>query len=628
VYVTGATSSSGTGTSGFPTKSPIYAANAGGSDGFVTKIKGDFTALIYSTYLGGSGNDTAYGIALDGANPPNAYVTGSTASSNFPGVSPLQSTLGSVTATNAFVTEVNGAGSVITYSTYLGGTKSDMGRGIAADASGNAYIVGTATSSNFPVLSSSGVTASPFQGSLGSASGNAFVGKISPAAAASALNFFPPIYNFGEVAVGAGSAATGGFATETVTLSNNTSSSVSITSFSFTGTNAADFTLQAAAAPCLTSGAFAIPAGASCALTIKFAPSAQDTRSAQLTINSSPLSTSALMLSGFGAVPEISITPASMNFSTSAPLNIGSLNDVEITNTGGATLNVGSVQITGANASAFTLTENSCTSVAAGSSCFIEVTFTPTAAQAYNATLLINDNVDGSPQSVPLGGTGVAQVNVSPISIEYRGWIVGVQSSDAEITVTNGSGGSVTLTSIVAGTSTTQSNFHVDANPTSCTNGLVLPAGSSCNMAVYFKPNAGSAIDGLTGSFTFNWNGTVSGQQTVNVMGTGETGVTLYTNSINAFSEYVGVSESESAADIIYNGTTNPVTINSIVLSGANPADWTVNLGFSPTGSDCSADGIVPALSYCYLGGSFHRHWEPERRSQRSTIRAPRPIRR
>ncbi|MGD0908065.1 MAG: choice-of-anchor D domain-containing protein, partial [Candidatus Acidiferrales bacterium] len=617
VYITGTTNSSGAGASGFPTKNPISgtyagvpysgATNAGGSDdAFVTKLQGDFTALIYSSYLGGTGADIGYGIALDGASPPNAYLTGSTTSANFPLASPLQ--LGAYTGTHAFVTEVSGTGSVLNYSTYLEGLGSDQGRGIAADSTGNAYTTGGTSSPNFPVLSSVSPTTPPFQGQLGSSTGNAYVAKISPAVAPSALTFVPPAYNFHNVGVGPATNGTGGFGTEAVTLTNNTASSVTINSFVFTGTNSGDFTLQSASAPCSISAAFALPAGASCSLLIRFTPADQDQRTAQLTINSTPASSTVLNLSGFGAVPEISLSTNSMNFGTNVPLNTGTLNIVEVTNTGGATLNVGSAQITGTNASAFTLTENSCASVAPNSSCFIEVTFTPTAAQAYSANLLINDNVAGSPQTVTLSGTGVAQVIVTPLSHEYAGWIIGTTSTDQDFFLNNGSGGSVTLTSITPGGGGTQGDFPNDTNSSTCKNGLVLPAGAGCNLEVYFKPGVSgptNTVDGRTGTFTFNWTGTLAGSQQVTVMGAAETGVSLYVNSIPAPSEYVGVTESESGADIIYNGTVNPVTVTSIVVSGTNPQDWTAALGSSPTGNDCSADGIVPANSYCYIAGSF-----------------------
>jgi hypothetical protein len=130
----------------FPTANPARNFNAGGNDVFVAKLNAAGSGLVYCTYLGGSGDDRAYGIALDAAGA--VYVTGSTTSQNFPVVYPLQSRLAG--NRNAFVLKLAAAGNSLAYSTYLGGSASDSGNGIAVDEAGNAYVVGDATSFNFP----------------------------------------------------------------------------------------------------------------------------------------------------------------------------------------------------------------------------------------------------------------------------------------------------------------------------------------------------------------------------------------------------------------------------------------------------------------------------------------------
>jgi hypothetical protein len=149
-YVTGITDSSD-----FPTTSGVVQATAGGADdGFVTEVKADGSAWVYSTYLGGSGTDDALGIAVDSAG--EAYVTGSTNSTNFPTANPAQSALGGSSATNVFVTKLNAGGTELVFSTYYGGNLDDAGAGIALDSFGDAYVTGTATSSNYPVTSGGG----------------------------------------------------------------------------------------------------------------------------------------------------------------------------------------------------------------------------------------------------------------------------------------------------------------------------------------------------------------------------------------------------------------------------------------------------------------------------------------
>jgi len=150
----------------FPTKDPIQVSNAGSGDAFVAKIGADGSALVYSTYLGGSSSDDGNGIAVDSSG--NAYITGDTASDNFPTKNPMQeSEAGWI---DAFVAKIDADGSALVYSTYLGGSDDDFGSGIAVDGSGNAYITGKTRSANFP-------TKDPIQAS-NAGSSDAFVAKI------------------------------------------------------------------------------------------------------------------------------------------------------------------------------------------------------------------------------------------------------------------------------------------------------------------------------------------------------------------------------------------------------------------------------------------------------------------
>jgi uncharacterized protein (TIGR03437 family) len=162
-YVTGYTHSTD-----FPTQSPYQATCRGISDAFVTKLTPAGNALVYSTYLGGSGIDTGNGIAVDAAG--SAYVTGGTQSTNFPTQSAYQATFQGGTG-DAFVTKLTPAGALV-YSTYLGGSGSEGGSGIAVDGAGSAYVTGNTYSTNFP-------TQSPYHTYRGES--DAFVAKLSSA---------------------------------------------------------------------------------------------------------------------------------------------------------------------------------------------------------------------------------------------------------------------------------------------------------------------------------------------------------------------------------------------------------------------------------------------------------------
>src|SRR5665213_3409596 len=207
VYVAGSTQSTD-----FPvTAGAIQTTNRGvenyGSDSldsnvFVTKLNSTGDALLYSTYLGGTGADSAFGLVVDGSG--NAYVAGSTQSTSFPVTQgAFQTTIHGAAYgqgshfSNAFVTKLNPTGSALVYSTLLGGTTgpncsttvansavtgSDSGNALAIDGSGNAYIAGTACTQDFPTTAGAFQTGNKSASSDGYA--NAFVTKLNPTGSA------------------------------------------------------------------------------------------------------------------------------------------------------------------------------------------------------------------------------------------------------------------------------------------------------------------------------------------------------------------------------------------------------------------------------------------------------------
>ena len=181
-YVTGQT-----GSPSFPTASPLQAVFGGYLDAFVAKLNPTGSALVYSTYLGGSDYDNGYGIAVDSAG--NAYVTGGTVSTDFPTANPLQAVLGG--GQDVFVAKLNPTGSALVYSTYLGGSDFDRGFGIAADSSGNAYVTGQTNSVDFPTANAlqpvygGGPAFDPIE--MG---GDVFVAKLNPTGSALAYSTY------------------------------------------------------------------------------------------------------------------------------------------------------------------------------------------------------------------------------------------------------------------------------------------------------------------------------------------------------------------------------------------------------------------------------------------------------
>jgi len=157
--------------------------------------------LSYSTFLGGGGSDSGLDIEVDAAG--NAYVAGRTLSVNFPTSNPFQGAFGGGgTNGDAFVAKLNPAGSALVYSTYLGGSASDVAVGLAVDQAGNAYVAGSTRSLNFP-------TANALQGSFGGDQ-DGFVAKLSPAGNSLLYSTYyggPGSESFSDVAVDAAGSA-------------------------------------------------------------------------------------------------------------------------------------------------------------------------------------------------------------------------------------------------------------------------------------------------------------------------------------------------------------------------------------------------------------------------------------
>ena len=164
-YVTGETFSSD-----FPTTAgALQTSFRGGDDAFVSKLNSTGSALVYSTYLGGSNFDGSSGVAVDSSG--DTYVTGSTQSIDFPTTpGALQTTLRGLSA--AFVSKLNSTGSALVYSTYLGGSFFEGGLGVVVDSSGDIYVTGITQSIDFPT------TPGALQATFGGFPADAFFSKL------------------------------------------------------------------------------------------------------------------------------------------------------------------------------------------------------------------------------------------------------------------------------------------------------------------------------------------------------------------------------------------------------------------------------------------------------------------
>jgi uncharacterized protein (TIGR03437 family) len=189
-YVAGTTSSAN-----FPTTANAYRTIAPGSpefdgvtravfmgaDAFVAKLNSTGTALVYSTYFGGSSDEAASGIALDASG--NVHITGATLSANFPVSTDAQQKTfkgagsDSYRATgDAFIAKLNASGSAVTYATYLGGSADDGGTAIALDSCGNMYASGGSASNDFPTTT--GTLKATYTGPVGYPNGDGYAIKL------------------------------------------------------------------------------------------------------------------------------------------------------------------------------------------------------------------------------------------------------------------------------------------------------------------------------------------------------------------------------------------------------------------------------------------------------------------
>jgi hypothetical protein len=310
-------------------------------DAYLSKFDTKGSAFVYSTFLGGSSQDYGTAVAVDSAG--DAYVTGVTASPDFPTKNPVQPDSGG--GYDAFVTEFNPAGSALIYSTYLGGNGTDYGYGIAVDSLGNAYVVGETQSTNFPTINS----VQPASG------GNfdAFVTKLSP----SGLALLYSTYLGGSfIDYGYGIAVDG-------------TDSAYVTGYTYS----VNFPTINPLEP-------------------------QDVGSAAAFVAK--------------ITADLALTPQSVNFgnqfmSTSAVLVS------KLTNTGSATLTISSITVTGANGGDFVESNNCGNSVPVGGSCNITVTFTPSALGTRTGDVIINDSALDSPHTIGLTGVGTSATTTS-----------------------------------------------------------------------------------------------------------------------------------------------------------------------------------------------------------------------
>jgi len=376
----------------------------------------------------------------------------------------------------------------------------------------------------------------------------------------------PSSLSFGSQSLGVTSAS------QPVILNNGDSNAITINSIGFGGTDPGDFKQTN---DCGSS----LAAGSSCTINVTFDPTATGSRSAILNVSDTdPSSPQSVNVSGTGVNGStLGLSASSINFGNQAYGVTSNPVPVNVTNTGNATVTFTSIGFSGANPGNFAESDNCQPSLAAGNSCTVYVTFTPSTTASYSATMTLNDNAANNPQSVSLSGTGVIPVTLSASSLKFGTVYVGTSKVAPAITLTSKMNVPLTgITIVVAGAGFSE----VD------TCGTSIPAAGTCTITVTFAPASQAVVNG---SVTVT-DSAANSPQVVTLTGFGELPVVLSPLSAVFATQKVGTS-SPYKAFTVTNKESTAISITSVTFTGANPGDFsdTSNCGISlAAGATCS----------------------------------------
>lgn len=465
----------GSATIGLPTTpgsfqpAPHSVPNSQNQNAFVVKLAADASAIVFGTYLGGSGGDTGSAVAVDSSD--NIYLTGSVGAGDFPTtVGAFQTTFGNfLNCCGAFAAKFDPTGAQLLYSTFLGGTAASSafteGLSIAVDSgTGNAYVAGDTNDFSFPLLhpvqefppNSSLRTA--FLSELDAAASHllfstVFSGSTGVDRISIALDANKAVYLGGTSFDQDLPTTPGAFQTSVAppppftqipapfvakidpeTAAPTACSSTLNINFPDTRVNFSSAPLPVTITNCgnanLTVNSVTIPpsafqvqsngcttpvaSAANCVFNIVFSPTQTGTTGSVLTISdNASIGTQKIALTGNGVLPQISFfTPIGFD-----PALVGttlSNRSVQISNTGSITANISGVQLAGQD---FAITSNNCIgALLPRQFCVIGLSFTPTSPGPLSGTVTIADDAIGNPHVIQLTGTGVASYPVPAIT--------------------------------------------------------------------------------------------------------------------------------------------------------------------------------------------------------------------
>lgn len=504
--------------------------------------------LVYATYLGGSGSEQTWGIALDSAG--GILVSGSTTSRNFPVTSgAYQKTYagsGNLGLGDAFIAKLYPTGqgqSDLVYATYLGDASDDLAESIAVDAADLAYVTGFTTSKGFPIT-----PATAYQTTFGSGvcgggpCADVFITKLDPSASGAASLLYSTFFGGSSFDLGHAIAVndaglvyvTGETASIDFPLLHQMQShcaggciplpmdDVFLARFDLSkaGTAALLFSTYLGGSDVDTGWGLAIDSAGNAYVTGQvFSKDFPTVMPFQAFCNncssfSSPSRSgdSFLVKVCFSDCPAVHLSTLRLSF---APQNVGTSSaaqSIVVANLGSGALTIAGITITGPNRGDFSQTNDCPIALASQATCTIQVTFTPTAVGSRAGTLALSDNLPGSPQSVSLAGTGVVPVvSLSTSSVSFGHQTVHTSSTSQSITLTNRGPGTLNMNG-TAVTGTHASDYRLSSH---CP--ATLAVNRVCTIRVTFTP---TSKGGRTASVKIMDNGSGS-PQTVSLRGTG-----------------------------------------------------------------------------------------------------------
>jgi hypothetical protein len=469
-------------------------------------------AWVTASYNNENSPATFFGVATGLTNQSAGPVASLTAALSFP-----NTLTGTTSAALAATLSNTGTAPLNNIVPSIAGTNpSDFAPTTGANACGATLASGSSCSIYVTFTPASAASFSAALSVADSASGSPQTAVLSGTGTAPAASLSPAL-SFPNTLTGTTSAALA------ATLSNTGTAPLNNIVPTIAGTNPSDFAPTTGANAC---GA-TLASGSSCSIYVTFTPASAASFSATLSVaDSASGSPQTAVLSGTGTAPAASLSPA-LSFPSTPTGTTSAALAATLSNTGTAPLNNIVPSIVGANLGDFALTTgaNACGStLAAGSSCSIYVTFTPASATSFSATLSVADSASGSPQTAVLSGTGTAPAASLSPALSFPNTLTGTTSAALAATLSNT--GTAPLNNIVPSiVGTNPSDFAPTTGANAC--GATLAAGSSCSIYVTFTPASAASF-----SATLSVADSASGSpQTVSLGGTGVTsGPTTWPN--------------------------------------------------------------------------------------------------